>query len=68
MKYLTVRQVAERLGVSRSVIYACIAAGRLPHIRVGLGRGTIRVKEGDVDEFEKAMKRDDEKLWSEHFA
>lgn len=42
---ITVKQAAKRLGVSVSLIYALVAAGRLRHYRVGLGRGTIRIDE-----------------------
>ena len=68
MRYLTVKELAARLNVSRSVVYACIAAGHLPHVRVGVGRGTIRISERDADAFEERLKRDEQKAWSEHFA
>jgi excisionase family DNA binding protein len=65
---LTVKQLAARWGVSRSAVYALVAAGEIPHVRVGLGRGTIRVAQEDADEYEKKIRRDDAKLVSEHFA
>lgn len=65
---LSVKEVAERWGVSRSVVYALVAAGVLPSTRVGLGRGTIRVREGDADAYLKRHARDDAKLYAEHFA
>ena len=46
---LTVKQAARRLNVSPSLVYAMCAAGRLPHHRVGVGRGTIRIDEADLD-------------------
>ncbi len=45
MKPLTVKQVAERLGVSPSQVYALCASGKLLHHRFGVGRGAIRVTE-----------------------
>lgn len=45
MNYLTIKQVAERLQVSLGTVYHLCAQGRMPHHRVGLGRGTIRISE-----------------------
>ncbi len=42
---LTVKQVAERLRLSVSQVYALCGAGKLPHHRFGSGRGAIRVSE-----------------------
>lgn len=65
---LSVKQVAGRWGVSRSIVYALVASGALPHVRVGLGRGTIRVEAEDADRYEQQKKRDDERVFAEHFA
>lgn len=48
---LTVKQAAQRAGVSASLIYALCAEGRLPHLRLGREgkRGTIRIREADLD-------------------
>ena len=48
---MNVRDAAKRLEVSTSMVYALCAQGRLPHVRVGLGRGTIRISEDDVRSF-----------------
>ena len=48
---LRVKEVSEHLGVSIGWVYQLVAAGRLKHLRVGLGRGTIRIKEESVDEY-----------------
>lgn len=48
MTYLTPAQVAERLAIGRKTVYALCAAGKLPHVRHGVGRGTIRVAEADL--------------------
>ena len=54
---LTVKQVAERLGVSASQVYALCASGKLPNRRFGNGgRGAIRVSEEQLAEFLEATK------------
>jgi excisionase family DNA binding protein len=42
---LTVKEVAGRLRLSVSQVYALCGAGKLPHHRFGNGRGAIRVSE-----------------------
>ena len=44
---LTPREVADRLGVSRSFIYEEIARGHLPHVRLGVRRIVIELAELD---------------------
>ncbi len=46
--YLTVKQVAQHLNVSPSVVYQLLDSGRLACHRIGKGRGTIRVSAGDL--------------------
>jgi excisionase family DNA binding protein len=48
-KLLTVEETAERLSCSRSAVYQLCAARLLPHTRVGLGRGRIRISEADLE-------------------
>jgi excisionase family DNA binding protein len=48
---LTVSDVATRLHVSKSIIYQLIESGMLPCHRIGIGRGTIRVSESDLDAY-----------------
>jgi excisionase family DNA binding protein len=48
---LNVRQVAERLEISISLVYALIAAGKIPTTRHGLGRGTYRISEEQLAEY-----------------
>lgn len=45
---LTVKDVSERLGISRGSVYELVKQGRLGAHRVGSGRGTIRVSESDL--------------------
>jgi excisionase family DNA binding protein len=47
-RLLTVRQVAERLGVSTATVYALVARGELVHVRVS---NSIRVGPADVAMF-----------------
>ncbi|MBI1213772.1 MAG: helix-turn-helix domain-containing protein [Alphaproteobacteria bacterium] len=50
---LTVKQAAEALGVSTGLIYAMVSARKIDHIRVGLGRGIIRIPEEAIEEYRK---------------
>ena len=45
---LTVKEVAQQLSVSATCVYQLVASGQLPSHRFGLGRGTVRVSEGDL--------------------
>jgi len=53
---LTVKQAAERLGVSRALVYALVAAGKIRHERHGLGRGTIRISDEDLEVYRQASR------------
>ncbi len=48
---LTVKQVAEKLGVSPTTVYGLCQRRKLRHARVGLGRGAVRIDEKDLDDF-----------------
>ena len=50
---LTVKQAAERLGVSPTLIYALIERRKIRHERHGLGRGVIRIPEDALDEYRR---------------
>ncbi len=52
------RDVARALNVSRSLVYELVEKGRLPHHRVGVGRGAIRISENDVAEFLRSCRSD----------
>ncbi len=47
----TVQQVADQLQLSTATIYALVRRGELAAVRIGLGRGTIRIRESDVARF-----------------
>lgn len=48
---LSVKQVAERLNLSRQCVYALIDSGEIPAHRFGVGRGTIRVSAEDLNTY-----------------
>lgn len=50
--YLTVRDIAERLSLSRSTVHRYIASGDLRSITLG---GSRRVSEEDLEEFMMRM-------------
>lgn len=48
---LTVKQAADQLGVSSTLIYTLCTRGAIAHERYGLGRGTIRLSQEALDDF-----------------
>lgn len=48
---LTVRDVARRLSVSTGCVYSLVGARKLAYIRIGSGRGRIRIRQEDVEEY-----------------
>ncbi len=52
---LSVRQAAERLGVSAALVYALCEQRRMRHERHGLGRGCIRIPEDALEEYRKSV-------------
>jgi len=55
---LTVVEVADYLRVSRTCVYQLIESGKLACHRIGVGRGAIRVTQGDLDEFILGCRRE----------
>jgi excisionase family DNA binding protein len=51
MELITVREAARRLEVSTAPVYALCAERKLTHLRVGTGRGTIRIRMEDLVAF-----------------
>ena len=49
---LTVKTAADRLGVSCTLVYSLCTRGAIAHERYGLGRGTIRIREEALDDFQ----------------
>lgn len=48
---LRVGDVAEILGVSRPCVYALIRESKLACHRIGVGRGALRIRRADVNEY-----------------
>jgi excisionase family DNA binding protein len=48
---MTVKQAAARLEVSVATTYALVAAGKLKCVRIGLGRGAIRITEEHMADY-----------------
>lgn len=48
---LSVTEVARRLNCSAGCVYQLVARGEMPHVRIGIGRGVIRVRESDLERF-----------------
>ena len=51
MELMTVKEVARRLRVSASLVYQLVDSGKLGCHRIGNGRGAIRIRPEDVDEY-----------------
>lgn len=55
MKFYTVETAAEELGISLSLMYALVAAKKIRHERHGLRRGTIRIREDDLEAYRRSV-------------
>ena len=53
---LNVKTVAMRLGVSSSTVYDLAYQRKIPHRRIGAGRGRLLFAEEDVEEYVAACK------------
>ena len=51
MDLLTIHEVAAILKVSKSLVYGMIASGKIACHRIGNGRGAIRVRREDLEQF-----------------
>ena len=49
-KYLSVREYAVEYGISPATVYAMCAQKKLAHVRLGVGRGTIRIPTTGADD------------------
>ena len=50
---LTVKQAAEALGVSPSLVYEICTQKLIRHERIGFGRGTIRISLEAIEEYRR---------------
>ncbi len=48
---MTVKQAADRLEVSQSLVYSLISSGKIRFCRVGHGRGRIRIPDDAIGEY-----------------
>jgi excisionase family DNA binding protein len=51
IKLHTIPEVAERLGVTRGTVYQLMKDGELRTVKIGAGRGRLRVRSDDVTAF-----------------
>ena len=51
MTLLKVKEVVERLKVSQACVYQLIAERKIAHVRIGCGRGAIRITDTDLQMF-----------------
>ena len=51
MALLTIKQAAERLNVCQATVYDLCTRRKLAHVRIGSGRGTIRIDEAELEAF-----------------
>lgn len=65
---LTVKQAAEFLNVSPKTIYAACEAGTLRHLRIGEGRGTIRITKADLESFRRQNQTDSKPLIKDYLS
>ena len=54
-KYLSVRETANLLQVSPASVYGMVGRGILRHVRVGSGRGVIRIPESAIGELNRVV-------------
>lgn len=52
-KVFTVPEVAALLRVHKSTVYRDVESGRLEGYRLGKGRGTVRIKESALNEYQR---------------
>lgn len=58
MELLKVKQAAEILGVNQASVYDLVQSGKLPHYRIGMGRGVIRLRQDDVEAYLESCYRE----------
>jgi excisionase family DNA binding protein len=51
VRYFNVQQVAEQLAVAPTTVYALCQQKLIPHVRVGTGRGAIRISEEGLAQY-----------------
>lgn len=59
---LSVKKVAERLGISRALLYSLVGSGKISCYRIGMGRGAIRFKDEDVQAYLESCRVEGEEV------
>jgi excisionase family DNA binding protein len=63
-KLLTIRELAERLGIAEGTAYHWLSQGRLPCVR--LGSRCVRFRESDVEKMlEQLRSSDANEIWTD---
>jgi excisionase family DNA binding protein len=57
-RYYKPAQVADRLNIGLRTVYELIASGALESVRIGTGRGTLRVAAAVLDAYEARLRAD----------
>jgi excisionase family DNA binding protein len=52
-RLLTVPEAAEYLAISKALVYRMVANQEIDHVRVGVGRGTIRFHQTHLDRYKR---------------
>lgn len=55
MQLYTVKEAADVLNLSPATVYALVAARKIRHERLGMGRRAIRVPHDAIDEYRRKM-------------
>ena len=48
---MTVKEVSQAINVSPSIVYQLIESGKLKCYRIGIGRGTIRISQSQLEAY-----------------
>ena len=54
MKLMSIRELSEQTGVSRSKLYELVERGDLPHFRIG---GAIKISDQQIEEYLESCRR-----------
>jgi excisionase family DNA binding protein len=54
LKLMSIRELSEQTGISRSKLYELIEGGDMPHYRIG---GSIRISDAQIEEYLESCRR-----------
>lgn len=55
-EFMTVKEVATELHLSRATVYRMISDGVIAHVTIGAGRGRIRVPRDEIQHYIASLK------------